>query len=427
MTPARPAEGRPSRADRRLVLSRRGNYSLLLAVALVAVLGFAALTIDIGYVLLAQAQAQGVADAASQAALIMLRQTGDQNEARNAAAEIVSVNGVAGHSPTLDSVQFGAWDDSLANPQFQLGAARPNAVRVTVSRQGGNAIGYLFAKLFGYTTFGVQRTATSATRSLQFAIVLDVTGSWGERDFRNARTAVLTAFDMIAQSASDVDEVGMSIFTNRYAWEYTSFTNVAVPANAAAVRANWSLLNLASKAGRDTNHTDGNDCVLNNAANANNFNNPVGGCYPAMPREYTDESGTDHSTGMLLAKRMFENASGGANYRAMIVLTDGRPNTLGATSGTIRRSQGYVEARWPEYLGPVPRSIPEVRTASVAASNSLWNDYKVNTWVVSLIEDDPMMPQMAHGDGYYVRTNSSTELARIFAQIVSEIPLAIVQ
>lgn len=424
MTPALTARLAPTRRSRP---ARRGNYAMLLAVSLVVVLGFGAITIDVGYMLLSQQQAQGVADAASQAAMIMLRQTGDQNRATAAAQVVVDMNLIAGQPGVMTSIQYGTWDDSLATPVFRPTATHPNAAAVTVAREGQDSIGFMFGRIFGFEDFEVRRSAISASRSLQFAIVLDITGSWGERDFGNARRALLTAFDMIAQSSSDADEVGLTIFTNRYAWLYTDWTDIADPANAIAVRANWSELNNASKAGLDSNHSDGVDCRLNAAPNHNNFNSPAGGCYPAMPREYTDESGTDHSTGIRQAQELFASASAGANYRAMIILTDGRPNTLGPTSGAIRASQGYVETRWPQYTGPVPREIPDIRTASVAATQELWDDYRVNTWVVSLIQDDPMMPAMAQGDGYYALTQDSSQLAHIFAQIVSEIPLAIVQ
>ena len=47
--------------------------------------------------------------------------------------------------------------------------------------------------------------------------------------------------------------------------------------------------------------------------------------------------------------------------------------------------------------------------------------------MVSLVAHDWMMPNMVQGDGYYVLTSDSNELAAILAQIVSEMPLAIVE
>lgn len=407
--------------------ARRGNYVLLLVVALVVLLGFGALAIDTAYVLLVRAQAQDVADAASQAAALVLRSTGDTDQAQAAAEQVVALNEVGGEAADLVELEFGAWDDSLVDPTFVTPAYHPNAVRATVAREGQRAVPFLLAKMWGYEDIDVRARAVSASRSVQVAIVLDITGSWGEADFNDARTAVLGALDMLTATAADVDEVALTIFTNRYAWAYTPFTNVADPSLAAAVRGNWTLLNIASKGGEDANPTDGVDCALHPLASRNDFTDPPGGCYPPMPREYTDEPGTDHSTGILLAQQLFEEGSGGANFRAMIVLTDGRPNDLGAASGTLRADEGYVETRWREYVGPVPRSKDEIRAASIQATGELWSDLRVHTWVVSLVAYDEMMPAMVRGDGYDVVASDSAELAAILAQIIAQMPLAIVE
>ena len=310
---------------------------------------------------------------------------------------------------------------------FRSGAANPNAVRAVVSRREDRAVPFLLARLWGFEEFDTRAASTSASRSAQVLLVMDITGSWNEGPYNNARAAALTAFDLLANTASPQDELAMTIFTNRYAWEYTPWTNIYDRTAAAAVRAQWNLLTIASKAGKDTSYTDGKACTLHSSPNQNNFTNPVGGCYPAMPREYTDEPGTDHSTGIGLARQMFEENMRPAAYRAMIIVTDGVPNALGGTSGTIRAQQGYNETRWREFKGPVPRTVAQIRTASVEATRVLWEQLGVHTWVVSLVADDVMMGQMVRGDGYYVRTSDSKKLAAILGQIVSEIPLAIVE
>ena len=401
----------------------------MLAVALVVVLGFGALAIDTAYMLMAHSQAQDLADATSQAALIVLRQTGDQTLAEEAATQVMTANRIAGESPASVEVSFGTWDDTASVPTFVDDTVNPNAVRTTLGREDADAVPFLLARMWGMDTFDAMASATSATRSLQVIIVLDITGSWGEADFGDAREAVLVALDMLSESASDIDSLGMTIFTNRYGWEYTPLVNIANGPTAAAVRADWEVLNIASKGGTDSDHFDGRDCRLKwPVAQRNDFTSPTGGCYPDMPREYTDEPGTDHSTGIILAQQMFEEASStGANDRAMIVVTDGRPNGLGGASGTIRAAEPYTEARWREYEGPVPRTGNQIRAASIDATSELWEDLRVHTWVVSLVSHDWMMPAMVQGDGYYTLTSDSNELAAILAQIVSEMPLAIVE
>ncbi|MCK6502090.1 hypothetical protein L6R53_01565 [Myxococcota bacterium] len=407
---------------------RRGNYSLMLAAAVIALLGFGALSIDVAYMRLSQAQAQDIADAASQAALIVLRQTGDQAQAQDAAMRVINDNSVAGQAPDLVEITFGNWDDQAASPAFTVDPVVPNAVRVTVGREGGSAIPVLLARIWDYEDFEVRASAVSATRSFQIVFVLDITGSWGEAKFADAREAMLAAHSMVTESASGVDEVGMTIFTNRYAWEYTPLTQIAIPANAAAIKTEWEKLNIASKAPVGSFNANAYDGVNCDSSYGNDFNSPqAGGCYPDMPREYTDEPGTDHSTGVLLAKQMFEESSTGAVYRAMIVITDGKPNDLGASSGAIRITQGYTEDRWREYLGPVPRSKTDIRNATVAATLDLWNGLDVHTWAVTLVQDDPMLDNMLRGDGYKVIVNDSSQLTAVISEIISEMPLAIVE
>ena len=127
---------------------RRGNYVMLLLVALLTLLGFGALAIDTGYMMLARAQAQDIADAASQAALIVLRSSGDPIDARKAALQVVAANEIVGREPDLISLEFGGWDDTEAIPAFVPGVVTPNAVRVAVGRQGENAISFLLARLW---------------------------------------------------------------------------------------------------------------------------------------------------------------------------------------------------------------------------------------------------------------------------------------
>ena len=410
-----------------LPADRKGNYSLMFGVALVGVLGAAAFAIDVAYMRYAQAQAQDVADAASTAALIALRKTGDVDLATSAAQAVVNANLVVGESPRMVELSFGGWDDSMGNPFFETGVAVPNAVRVTVDRIDESGPHYQFANLFGMEQFDVRASATSATRSFQIAFVTDITNSWSEKNFGYARQGAVLGLDMLHASASGIDEVGMTIFTNRFAWEYTPFTMISDDAAYSAIRVNWNKLATASKAGKDTNYKDGSNCTLNTGTKLNNFSSPVvGGCYPWMPREYSDEPGTDHSTGLGLAKQMFQESNSAAVYRAQIVLTDGQPNGLG-NPGTIRASQGYVETRWREFLGPAPRTTAQIRTASTTVAQQMWDQLGVHTWVISFVADDSLMTAMVHGDGYYIRTTNAAKLSEIYSQIISELPIALVE
>ncbi len=407
--------------------NRRGNYAILFVLSIPVVLGFGALAVDTSFIRLAQSQTQDVADAASQAALLELRRTGSTALAREAAEAVVDLNVIAGGAGTLKHLEFGAWDEN-GDPDGErlLAAEIPNAVRATVAREGSQAIPLFLAKIWGYNTFTVERNATSASRKLQVILVMDITNSWSPGNFDNARLASVEFFDTISDSHGPDDQIGMTVFTNRFGWEFTPLTEFDNDATVAGMRSDWDGLRTASKAGEMRSSWPAR-CSTNGGSEKNNFEDPsVGGCFPNMPREYRDEPGTDHSTGMQMAYTMFDDNFDPTAFRVMLVLTDGEPNGLGAP-GTARALDGYTETRWREYLGPAPRSGNNIRTESVAVSQEMWADLDVHTYVVSFKKDEAFMRSMAQGQGYFIRTDNSSALVPIFRDIANSLPLALVE
>lgn len=423
-----PSVGVRSLAPRRR--RRKGNYAVMFAATLVVMLGFGALAVDVSWMHLVQAQAQDVADAASQAAMIVYKRTGDTGAGNTAALGIVARNPVGGGRGTLESIDFGYWETSGGLSTFVPSSTGINAVQVAIARVDDDAVGLFLGRIFGWESFNVRAKATSAQRDVRVLLVMDITGSWHEWngsqvDFNYARTAAVNFLDELTTTYGTTDKIGMVVFTGRYAWEFTPFRLLETEATDHVARNAWSSLNVASKAGRARAYPG--VCKLNGGANQNNFGSPLGGCYPNMPREYTDEPGTDHTTGLELARRMFDEEDQAAFYRAMIVLTDGAPNGLGAGNGAIRAATGYTESRWEEYKGPVPHTTYQIKNDSVAESQAMWDELRVNTWVVSFVQDEPFMPAMCHGDGYYSHTNDSSVLVPIFEKIARSLPLAIVE
>ncbi|MDP2310077.1 MAG: TadG family pilus assembly protein [Pseudomonadota bacterium] len=421
----------PGRSARSLL--RSGSYAILFGLAVVVLLGFGALAIDVAYVRLAQMQTQDIADAASQAALFRLRRTGDLDDARAAAASIVGENRVVGSEPVLEDVVFGTWDHNADPPVFDATEVRPNAVRAVVSRTGDNGVGLFLARLFGFDTAHITREATSSTRSLHVVLVMDITGSWNQSNFRNARNAAVAFLDVLESSYQEYDMIGMTIFSGRYAWEYTPMRYLSDEESDSVARTAWGQLNVASKGGKGrTFPTEcaekANTSPTTIGAPRNNFtvSNP-GGCYPAMPREYTDEPGTDHTTGIIQARTMFEEQVDPTAFRAMVVLTDGIPNGPSAVHGVYRTTLGFVESRWREFKGPVPHSTNQIKTQSNTLTQEMYNDLGVNTWVVSFVANDPFMSTMPKGIGYYSNATTSAALIPIFEDIANSLPMAIVQ
>jgi len=415
---------------------QRATYAILFAFLLIVILGFGALAVDITFVRLAQMQAQDIADAASQAALFRLRRTGDLTDSRAAAQAVVNLNTVVGGTPTMDDLVFGLWDHTTVPGTFTPTEDRPNAVRVTVGRSGGNAVPYLLGRLFGQTSADVSGVATSATRALHVILVMDITGSWhtwhnNQMDFNNARTAAVAFLDALESAYGDDDMFGMTILTGRYAWEYTPMTYIGDEVASGTERVKWQILNIASKGGYvkpyPTVCTLKPDSPVGAWSQRNDYTTPAGGCYANSPREYTDEPGTDHTTGLSMARTMFQEQVDPTAFRAMVVLTDGVPNGILTGHGAYRVTRGYTETRWREYMGPAPHTTSQIKSQSITMAQAMWDDLGVHTWVVSFVNRDAFMPAMVHGIGYYVNTSDSSALIPIFEDIANSLPMAIVQ
>jgi hypothetical protein len=123
--------------------SRRGNIILLSAFVITMALGFAAFSIDIGYLAVAKGQLQSAVDAAALAAAMELNPNIDQTvvetNVKNAASEVADLNPVGNHSgllldPSVD-VELGRrdWDATNSTFVFSFGpsAVPYNIVRVT--------------------------------------------------------------------------------------------------------------------------------------------------------------------------------------------------------------------------------------------------------------------------------------------------------
>src|SRR5689334_17025560 len=126
-----------------------------MAAGLAAFLGFAAMGFDLAYVRYSRLQLQNATDAASHAALVRLRATGDTTQARTMAITVAAQNKVWGKPLVVQSseVTFGGWDFSTRT--FTSGVSPANAVQVNGTRSaltGSNgAVGLTFGRVLGKT------------------------------------------------------------------------------------------------------------------------------------------------------------------------------------------------------------------------------------------------------------------------------------
>ncbi len=434
---------------------RRGNYLMLGALTMPVLMGFGALAIDLAWLRMAQVQAQDLSDAASQAALMTYRRTLDLDDARDAADQVIARNTIAGGPAELVDLDFGRWDEDART--FTPTDVNPNAVRAQAGRRDTAGVPYLLARIWGFDRADVVGTSTSATRSLQVILAIDITNSWTYDNFESARIASTLFMDSLTGAYGPNDRVGMVHFTGAYGVVYTPTRLVSVEAADGFARGKWNTMHMASKSGRPRP-----DCTPLSACTTNQKNfrcdqhtllnvwsagthtgdggiaHAEGGCFPGMWREYRDEPGTDHTAGLVKARDMFALMPDDGAYRALIMLTDGFPNgtrddlTLtppldwGATRAT---DPTFVPAAHDYYTAPVPHTTAQIMDESVDLASDLYFDHDVNTWVVSFVAPDPgfMTDMTEFGDGYFDRAATAPEIIDIFADIAESLPIAIVE
>jgi Flp pilus assembly protein TadG len=172
------------------VSNERGAVAVMVALTLPVLLGFAALTIDIGQALVAKNELQDVADAGALAGARRLGVTyaggpggnpppmtiqqqqnftlTDPSQIRNSAKEVAALNYAAGTSITLldSDIRIGQWNG--VTKTFTTTNTLPNAVRVTARRDGSAnfPISTFLASMWGINNVNVSASATASLTPL---------------------------------------------------------------------------------------------------------------------------------------------------------------------------------------------------------------------------------------------------------------------
>jgi len=378
----------------RSTVVRRGSYATLFAFAVVGFIGFGAIAVDISMLRLADAEIQAVADAAAQAGVLELRRSDDRIVASDVAAEVIAANQVAGAPPVADAMVFGVFEGGSFSPSN----LQANAIQVDVTL----GLDLPFSSFWGSGIHNLRGSAIAAARPLHVVVAVDITNSWSLDNFLNARDGALAVFDHVTAAASNADRIGCAIFYGKYGLEYTPLM-LAKDAVAAGVRDEWDLLRPAS------------------------IGCPGGDkCAPWMPAQYGDETGTDHAIGIDMATKMFSEYPDPSVYRAMIVVTDGKPANVGPhQTRTVAEREAW---QWRHvFTGEQARTVDEIKVESVAMAQQAWDEAEVHTWMVSFEQDDQWMRDTAQGDGYFIRTDNSDDLVTIFADIAESLPVTLVE
>jgi Flp pilus assembly protein TadG len=182
------------------ICSERGAVAVMVAIMLPVLIGFAAMSIDIGQALVARNELQDVADAG---ALAGARRLGTIYQALTPAQQVsyslanpvpvisdvqnvASQNYGAGRSITVDvgDIQIGQWN--ATNNTLTVTAALPDAVRVTARLDGttNGPVSTFLANVMGISSVDVRATATAALTGTSTTNPGDLQTPFGISSFR---------------------------------------------------------------------------------------------------------------------------------------------------------------------------------------------------------------------------------------------------
>lgn len=212
----------PKSAERCASARRRGAVAIQVALAITAIVGFAALTIDVGAMYNAKADLQRTADAAALAAASRLAAFDEGDPVALARAEAVSFankNTVfgrygAGTNLAPSDIEFGraVYNAGTGSYDFQPTTSFPDAVRVRVrleSNSPNGALALKFARIFGYNEAEIDAEAIAMMVPRDIAVVADLSGSHtDDSELRNYRTTEINLFDVWDGFPGGIDEAG---------------------------------------------------------------------------------------------------------------------------------------------------------------------------------------------------------------------------
>lgn len=217
---------------------RRGAILALVALCLLPLMTFVALSVDLGLMAVARTECQNAADSAAMAGARTLNgdtsNTSNMNNYSNVAPKAsLSLSGNTVLTSSINStsqltLNVGRYTYNSSNQKFEGQFPGPSTenwsmVRAKVNASVGNRLG--FAKVFNFTSANIQTTATAAHRPRDVAVILDYSGSMrfgslmGKPAYTNPRSSnngdtVVPTFGHYSSSSATLTA---SSWTNPYA------------------------------------------------------------------------------------------------------------------------------------------------------------------------------------------------------------------
>ena len=416
--------------------SQRGSFLLLFGLLIIGFLGFGALSIDLSYLRNARMELRNAVDAASHAAMLEYRRSGDEASARAVARQVAAMNLVAGRHLILqdEDITFGTWN--FDTYEFGTGAGFVNATHVSATRDDHSRdgpIAFFLAPVLGIDSGTAAAEAVAAFRFREVVLVLDITGSFF-RDIDNGRDAIIGFLDRVYTNRLPQDKIGLVTFAQQ-GYVFSPLQNVDT--NYMSLRTAWygDGDRIVSCRGRNCTYydrtwglqicfKDKNDDGISeepapfnqryiDLAGTENLNCYDGSVFSPPNRE----EGTAHAVGLKAAIDQIEDRGLVGNVKVIVLVSDGRsqcrqPDTP-ATMACVEQRKLDAQAQ-AQRAGEAGMSIFTVMYCSNcdAAGRASYEAYQAS---------------MTVGDGRAYFTGDSSELDDILAEIAATLPVAIVK
>jgi Flp pilus assembly protein TadG len=203
-------------------LGERGNVALSVAVALVVILGFSGLGVDLGYVYFVKQKLQAIADNACLAGSAMLP---DDTKAVATAQSFATKNTPPGYGTVLQTADIvpGKWTSGTRsftpNPSPSA-TSNDTSLQCTARRTkaNGNAVSLFFGPVVGWRTMDVTRRATASyatTKAWDVTIVQDVSQSFSSQ-IANSRAADLQLLGCQTGNTGTSSQFGLVAMTGHF-------------------------------------------------------------------------------------------------------------------------------------------------------------------------------------------------------------------
>ncbi|MBX2802623.1 MAG: hypothetical protein KTR31_33395 [Myxococcales bacterium] len=382
---------------------RRGNYSMLMGVFIFTILGFCALALDISLITMAEQQAQATADAAAHAALIAYKSNRDDDPdqaAVDAADFMINVNPVAMGIATRDAVRLGTYTPANGFCEGCSAIGNVNAVEVTLSRQGNNAVDLLLAPMFGVNTHDVTASALTAQQQRALMLVQDFSCSmnasysqWTNGDpaaIDLSRQANFLFLEYLITFPQEGDMLGLSGYAQYGAKEGGGSTldmNDPPWAQLSVIEDDLPYLTGKFAGICDTWYgcPDGMDGYTSSS-----MDHPEGGDIGWC---------TNPSIAMLQAVTQLANGTDETFFRGMVVMSDGVFNCGGGNS------------------------------AADDAADLAYDDYDIHIWTILFSNgsiNPTQMQSMVRGLGFFQNSPSASDLPDMYQNVAESLPMVMV-